>query len=149
MKVLKPSDASNNTLVPILIHVNNKFWLKQDKVTFTHKDVVNIYIVYEIILCSYIQGADFILGNSLFGAVKLTRNGDPDKYFYFEYRIGFDARGIFRYKFFVIFRYMLNVITFVADMSSSVHIDSKTKGILILSIGLTDGLDDTTLTAEK
>ena len=34
-------------------------------------------------------------------------------------------------------------------MSSSVHIDSKTKGILILSIGLTDGLDDTTLTAEK
>ena len=77
--------------------------------------------MYEIILCSYIQGADFILGNSLFGAVKLTRNGDPDKYFYFEYRIGFDARGIFRYKFFVIFRYMLNVITFVAGMNPSVH----------------------------
>ena len=79
MKVLKASDASNNTLVPILIHVNNKFWLKQNKATFTHEDVVNIYIVYEIILCSYIQSADFMLGNSLFGTVKLTRNGDPDK----------------------------------------------------------------------
>ena len=34
-------------------------------------------------------------------------------------------------------------------MSSSVHIDDKKKDILILGIGPTDGLDDTTLTAEK
>ena len=40
-----------------------------------------------------------------------------------------------------------NVIIFGADMSSSVHIDNKTKAILILGEGPTQGLDDTTLTA--
>ena len=33
-------------------------------------------------------------------------------------------------------------------MSSSVHIDNKVKYMLILGTGLTQGLDDTTLTAE-
>ena len=33
-------------------------------------------------------------------------------------------------------------------MSSSVHIDNKNKGIFILGEGLTQGLDDTTLTVE-
>ena len=41
-----------------------------------------------------------------------------------------------------------NVIIFVADMSSSMHIDNKGKDILILGAGPTQGLDDTTLTAE-
>ena len=41
-----------------------------------------------------------------------------------------------------------NAIIFGADMSSSVHIDNKSKDILILSEGPTQGLDDTTLTAE-
>ena len=31
---------------------------------------------------------DFTLGNSLFGAVKLTKNSDFDKYKYSEYGIG-------------------------------------------------------------
>ena len=41
------------------------------------------------------------------------------------------------------------VIIFGADMSSSVHIDNKKKDILILGEGSTQGLDDTTLIAEK
>ena len=41
-----------------------------------------------------------------------------------------------------------NVIAFGADMSSSVHIDNKNKDILILGEIPTQGLDDTTLTAE-
>ena len=41
-----------------------------------------------------------------------------------------------------------NVIVFGADMNSSVHIDNKNKVILILDIGPTQGLDDTTLTTE-
>ena len=34
-------------------------------------------------------------------------------------------------------------------MSSSVHVDNKKKDILILGKGPTQGLDDTSLTAEK
>ena len=41
-----------------------------------------------------------------------------------------------------------NVIIFGADMSSSVNIDNKNKDTLILDEGPTQGLDDTTLTAE-
>ena len=41
-----------------------------------------------------------------------------------------------------------NVFSFGAVMSSSVHIDYKNKDILILSKGATQGLFDTTLTAE-
>ena len=41
-----------------------------------------------------------------------------------------------------------NLIIFGADLSSSVHNDNKGKDILILSEGATQGLDDTTLTAE-
>ena len=44
--------------------------------------------------------------------------------------------------------YGKNVIIFGADMSSSVHVDNKGKNILILGEGPTQGLDDTTLTAE-
>ena len=41
-----------------------------------------------------------------------------------------------------------SVIVFSADMSSSVHIDNKNEDILILGQGPTQGLDDTTWTAE-
>ena len=38
---------------------------------------------------------------------------------------------------------------FGADMSYSVHVDNKEKDILILGEDATQGLDSTTLTAEK
>ena len=69
--------------------------LKQEKVTLSHKWVVNIYIVYEINLWSYTHGADFTLRNFSFGAVKLTKNAGPDKYSYLGYGTGFDAHGSF------------------------------------------------------
>ena len=41
-----------------------------------------------------------------------------------------------------------NVIVFGSSMSSSVHVDNRGKDILTLGKGPTQGLDDTTLTAE-
>ena len=66
--------------------------LKQDNVTFTHKQVVSIYIVYEINLWPFNVGKDFAVRNSLFGAVKLA---DPDKYKYSGYGTGFDPHWIY------------------------------------------------------
>ena len=60
---------------------------------FTHKMVVDIHIVDEINLCPFHVGRDFPLGNSLIGAVKLTKNANFDKHKYSEYGIGFDACG--------------------------------------------------------
>ena len=68
--------------------------LKQDKVTFNHKKAVNVYIIFEITASSF-NNADPTLKSSLFGAIRLTKNVDNDKYKYYGYGIGFDRRGAF------------------------------------------------------
>ena len=42
-----------------------------------------------------------------------------------------------------------NVVIFVVDMNSSIHVDNKGKDILILGKGPTQGLGEHSLTAEK
>ena len=86
---------------------------------------MNIYIVYEINLWPFTVGEDFILGNSLFGDIKLTPNTDPNKHKYSGYGIGFDASGSSSLSNGNGFG--KNVIIFVTDMSSSVHIGNKKK----------------------
>ena len=60
--------------------------LKQEKFTFNHEKIVNIYIVYEIERSVNISSYP-TLENCLFGAVKLTKHIDVDLYKYFEYGI--------------------------------------------------------------
>ena len=70
---------------------------------------------------------DFTLGDYLFGAVKLTKNGDPDKYGYIGYGIGFDAHSQFLSS---NGEWGKNVIIFGVDDSSSVHVDNRKKRYL-------------------
>ena len=51
-----------------------KVLLKIRKITYTSKQVVNIYIFYEINLWPFTVEKGFALRNSLFGAVKLPKN---------------------------------------------------------------------------
>ena len=66
--------------------------LKEDKVTFNHEKVVNIYIVYEISKSMTISDYPTPV-NYLFGAVTLTKNADIDKCKYSGHGIGFDRHG--------------------------------------------------------
>ena len=68
---------------------------KQDSVSFLQKYVLNLYITYEIDTLARGLNTDFILGYSLFGAVKLTKNADPNKYGSSGYDVGFDASSQF------------------------------------------------------
>ena len=86
------------------------------------------------------------LENCLFGAVKLTKNTDIDKYKYSGYGIRFDRRGTFS---FPSGRFGGNVIIFEVVMSSSVHVDDKKNDNLILVEAPTQESDGTKLTAEK
>ena len=52
--------------------------LKQDKITYAHGKIVNIYIVYEISK-NYNISLYVTLENCLFGAVSLTKNADIDR----------------------------------------------------------------------
>ena len=97
--------------------------LKQDKVTFNHGKIVNMYIVYEI--SKNIDISDYpTLQNWLFGAISLTKNADIDKYKYSGYGIGFDRKGSFSFPGTGLGR---NVIIFGVDMSSSTKFDNKKK----------------------
>ena len=71
-------------------------YLKQPKVSYTHKTIVNIYIVYEL------------------GASR-TKNPDIDKYGYSGYWIWFDSRSSFS---FPGTGFGQNVLIFGVDMSS-------------------------------
>ena len=82
----------------------------------------------------------------MIGAVKLTKNSDIDKYECSGYGIGFDSKRTFSHRSGAT---GVNVVIFGADMSSSVHANNKTKNVLILGEGFTQGLEDTTLYAEK
>ena len=138
--------ASNYSVTPFLDFYGTKTrvefsWscLKQDKVTFNHGKIVNIYIVYEI--SKSINISNYLtLESCLFGAVILTTNSDIDKYGYSGYGIGFDRHGSFS---FPGTRLGRNVIIFGVDMSSSSKTENRKKYILILGKGPTQGLVNT------
>ena len=146
-------DPPTTSLSPSINYVGNKIRVKfngsclkqSNKISYTHKKIVNIYIVYEINKKDNTIISDPTLENCLFGAVTLAKNADIDKYGYSGYGTGFDRRGSFS---FPSDGFGQNVLIFGVDMSSSAHIDNKKKDILVLGIGPTQGLEHT-LTAEK
>ena len=146
----KPPTTSDNSLTPSLDYHGNKISVKfksclrqSNKLLYTHRKIVNIYIVYEL-GASTSHSSDPTTKNYLFGAVTLTKNADIEKYRYSGYGIGFDRRSSFS---FPSGGFGQNVLIFGADMSSSIHIYNK-KDVLVLGRRPTQGLEST-LTAEK
>ena len=64
--------------------------LTQNQITYNHGSLVNIYIVFEITKTNT-KISNIALENCLFGAVKLIKNADVDKYKYSGYGIGFNS----------------------------------------------------------
>ena len=62
--------------------------MKQDKITYNHGKIINIYLVYEISKSYNIRSYPTVK-NCLFDAVSLTKNAYLEKYNYFGYGIGF------------------------------------------------------------
>ena len=100
--------------------------MKQDKITYTHGKIEDIYTVYDIF--SDLSDYNYLtLQNALFGAVKLTKNADISKYGYFGYGIGFDGKVNFPFPGGGL---GCNVINFGVDMISSTKIDNRKKRYL-------------------
>ena len=151
VETIKPPTTSDNSLTQALSYHGNKIRVKftrscfkQSTMSYIHRPIVNIYIVYEFGASSS-HNHDLTLRNWLFCAVTLKKNADVDKYAYSGYRTGFDRRSTFS---FPGSGFGQNVLIFGADMSSSAHIDNKKKDVLVLGIGPTQGLEHT-LTVEK
>ena len=89
----------NYSITPELSHYGTKARVKfngscltQDKATYNHGTIVNIYIVCEISK-NYNISSYPTLENCLFGAVSLTKHVDIDQYIYSGCDIGFDRKG--------------------------------------------------------
>ena len=133
------NSESNYSITPELSHCGtkarvkfNESCLKQDKATYNHGTIVNIYIAYSISK-NYNVSSYPTLENCLFGAVSLTKHVDIGQYKYFGYGVGCDRKGEFSFD----NGFGRNCIIFGVDMSSSVHVDNKKKDILILGKGPT------------
>ena len=81
----------------------------------------------------------------MFKAVNLTENADIDQYKYSGYGIGFDRHGQFSFDNGV----GKNCIIFGADLSSSSHANDKKYNILLLGKEFVQGINGTTIYAEK
>ena len=119
--------------------------LKTKNTTYTANFRINFFTVTELDSWPWDLDSDFAFKNYLFAGVKLVKNAEPDKYSYSGYGIGFNTCIEFSLPDRSLGK---NVIIVGVDMSSYVHIDNKGKDMLVLGKGLTQGLDDTTLTAE-
>ena len=125
MKKNKLPDTANKSFSPRLIWMSNsrirlefkERCLKQeDRAAFTTKNVVNLYIVYELNIWSQDLNNEFTLKDCLFGNVRITKNANPNKYSYSGCGIGLDSHSLLSLP----NDWGKNGITFGADRSSSV-----------------------------
>ena len=144
--------ASNYSITPKISYYGSKIrvkfngsCLKQDKATYSHRKIANIYTVYEISK-NYNINSYPTLENCLFGAVSLSKHADIDQYKYSGYGIRFDRKGEFSFSSNGLGR---NVIILGVGMSSSVHSNNKKSNILVLGKDFTQGLNNTTIYAEN
>ena len=134
-KRIKPPTTSNKTLNPSVDYDGtktrvkfNEHCLQQEKITFNHGEIVNIYIAYEI---------ERSVNVSIYPTLKKL-------FIWCSNDIGFDRKWFFS----ISDEFGRNVIIFGRDMSSSSHIDNKKKDILIIGKVPTQGLEHT-LVVEK
>ena len=119
--------------------------MEQNKLGYTHGSVINIYIVYEL-KNRTVSNLDFTVQKGLFGAINLTKNTDTSNYKYEGYGIAFDSGGtitignITKGK---------NIIIFGVVTNSSIHSTNKTQNIYVLGKDFIQGINGTTIYAEK
>ena len=118
-----------------------------------NNNVVNIYCVYKLDLIASSRDTTFTIQNALFGTMQITKNTDTSKYDYKGYGICFDERSEFGHTIteggFAHTTAARNILIFGADMIFSVHKTNRANHIYVMGTGLTQGIHDTTLYAEK
>ena len=107
---------------------------------------ISIYIVYELDSISNTRNTDYTIQNALFGAIKIAKNTDSSKNKYEGYGICFDEGSLFSEGNINNGR---NVLIFGVHESSITHTTNKANNIYVLGKSFVQGINDTTLYAEK
>ena len=108
--------------------------------------IINIYCVYKLDPISSSRDNTFTVQNALFGVMGITKNADTSKYKYKGYGICFDEGGSFsKGK----ISNGKNVLIFGVYESSLVYANNKANNIYVIGDLFVQGINDTTLYAEK
>ena len=107
---------------------------------------INIYCVYKLDPISSSRDDTFTVQNALLGAMQITKNANTSKYKYKGYGICFDEGGSFSKG---NISNCKNVLIFGVDESSLVHANNKANNIYVMGDLFVQGINDTTLYAEK
>ena len=144
------NNSNNNS--PTLLNKNNRLgvtfngnYMKENKLGYSHGKIVNLYIIYEL-KNRRVDNPDFIVQNGLFGAVKITKNANTSHYKYERYGICFDSESSFSFDNRIGAK---NVIIFGVNTSNSSHSTNKTQNICVLGKDFVQGINNTTIYAEK
>ena len=144
------NNSNNNS--PTFLNKNNRLivtfngnCMKQNKLGYAHGKIVNLYIVYEL-KNRRVDTLDFTVQNGLFGAVKVTKNANTSHYKYEGYGICFDGESSFSFGNRIDAK---NVIIFGVSTSNSCHSTNKTQNINVLGKDFVQGINNTTIYAEK
>ena len=152
MSILKNDERLYVYLQGNYFQQNNVLTSSNDHVI--NKNVVNIYIVYKLDPLASTRDKIFTIQNASFGAMQITKNAtDNSKNDYKGYGICFDERSEFGHTIteggFTHTTGARNVLIFGAEMSFSVHATNTANHIYLMGTGLTQGINDTTIYAEK
>ena len=123
-------------------------YFKQMRLLRPNNDnIVNIYIVYLIDPISNSRNTDNTVQNALFGGVKITKNAaDTSKHKYEGCGICFDEGGMFSMGNINNDR---NVLIIGVNENSVIYSNNKANNIFIMGDRFVQGINDTTLYAEK
>ena len=109
--------------------------------------MINVYIVHKLHPISKFRSDTYTVQYALFGGFKITKNAtDTSKHKYEGYGICFDEGGMFSMGSINNGR---NVLIFGVHENSVVHSNNKANNIFIMGDGFVQGINDTTLYAEK
>ena len=93
----------------------------------------------------YLNNFDTTSENCLFGASKIAKNSDVNKYKNSAYGIGFDSKETFSH---ATGSFGNNAIIFGAIISSSTHSNNSANNILVLAKDFIQGINGTTIYAD-
>ena len=123
----------------------NGNYFEQDPITIPN-NVINIYCVYPLDPILSTRDTTFTIQNALFGAMEITKDTDTLKYNYKGYGICFYEGGTFSKG---TINNGKNVIIFGVHESPLVHANNKADNIYVMGDLFVQGINDTTLYAEK
>ena len=103
-------------------------------------------IVYKLDPIASSSDTTFTVQNALFGATQITKNADNSKYKYKEYGICFNEGGLFSIGNINNGR---NLLIFGVHEDSVIHANNKANNIFIMGDAFVQGINETTLFAEK